>query len=184
MTKKTCPDNRLLRSETPELTGNNPTPGQDIFRLLFEQTADALLLLDVKSNQFVDCNAAAIRMLGYPAKAGMLPLHPAILSPARQPDGRASREKADEMIATARQHGSHRFEWIHCSPHRPDFPVEVLLTPIQMDGKRVILTTWRDSTDRKQAGEALRQSEARLRAIIDHEPECVKVVAPDPSPVF
>ena len=165
-TKKTCPDNGLFRSETPELTGNNPTPGQDIFRLLFEQTADALLLLDVKSNEFVDCNAAAIRMLGYPGKAGMLPLHPASLSPARQPDGRASREKADEMIATALKSGSHRFEWIHCSPHRPDFPVEVLLTPIQLGGNRLILTTWRDSTERKLAETALAMSRQHLATLI------------------
>ena len=82
------------------------------FRLMFESTADALLLCHDKNQ--------------------ILPLHPAKLSPLHQPDGRPSTEKAEDMIATAMKNGSHRFEWVHCSAYRENFPVEVLLTPILM----------------------------------------------------
>lgn len=139
--------------------------------MLFEQTADAQLLLDARSNEFIACNEAAVRMLRYPGKDGVLPLHPARLSPQYQPDGQLSRDKADRMIALALAQGSHRFEWIHCSPHRDEFPVEVLLTPVRLDDRPFILVTWRDITERKQAETRLREQ----AAIIDQSPVAVIV---------
>lgn len=121
------------------------------FRLLFERTADALLLLDARAGLFIDCNQAAADMLRCADKKEMLSLHPSKLSPPFQPDGRASFEKAEEMIATALRQGSHRFEWVHCSAQRADFPVEVLLTPVQMADRQLLITTWRDISERKQA---------------------------------
>ncbi len=146
-------------------------PDHRIFQVLFERTADAQLLLDARSNEFIACNEAAVRMLRYPDKGGMLPLHPARLSPEHQPDGQLSRDKADRMIALALAQGSHRFEWIHCSPHRADFPVEVLLTPIHLDEGSFILVTWRDITERKEAETRLREQ----AAIIDQSPVAVIV---------
>ena len=121
------------------------------FRLLFERTADALLLLDARSGQYIDCNQAAAAMLGCADKHEMLAMHPSKLSPSHQPDGRASFEKAEDMIATALRQGSHRFEWTHCSARRADFPVEVLLTSLPMDARQLLITTWRDISERKQA---------------------------------
>ena len=118
---------------------------------MFEKTADALLLLDPRQGQFIDCNQAATDMLGYQGEKIQLPLSPADLSPALQSDGRASTEKAEDMIATALHNGSHRFEWVHRSDRRADFPVEVLLTPVQMGEQKLIITTWRDITEHKQA---------------------------------
>ena len=132
--------------------------GDTKFRLLFERTADAILLLDTSTNLFVDYNQAALDMLRC-TREEMRSLHPSVLSPPTQPDGRPSFEKANEMIATAVRQGSHRFEWIHCSPHREDFPVEVLLTPVQLGQTPLLITVWRDITERKQAEAALRQAQ-------------------------
>ncbi len=130
----------------------------DRFRLMFERSADAILMLDTATNHFIEYNQAALDMLAC-SRAELSELHPSHLSPPRQPDGRESYEKANEMIATAVAKGSHRFEWVHRSPHRADFPVEVLLTPIQRGDSPVLLVVWRDITERKQAEAALRQAQ-------------------------
>jgi len=124
--------------------------GETRFRMMFERTADALVVLDVRAGEFTDCNQAAVDMLRYADKSEVLAQHPARFSPQFQPDGRLSSEKADEMIATAMRDGSHRFEWVHCSEYRADFPVEVLLTPIVMGERQLIIGTLRDITQQKQ----------------------------------
>ncbi|MBI2394298.1 MAG: response regulator [Deltaproteobacteria bacterium] len=128
------------------------------FRLMFERSADAILLIDAASNQFVDYNQATLDMLCC-SREELSSLHPSALSPPTQPDGRESFEKANEMIAIAVREGSHRFEWIHRSPHRPDFPVEVLLTPLLHGDRQLIVTVWRDITERKRSERALLEAQ-------------------------
>jgi diguanylate cyclase (GGDEF)-like protein/PAS domain S-box-containing protein len=121
----------------------------ELYRCAFEGMCDPLLLL--KDGRFVDCNAAALKMLGGIGKPELLRRSPADISPAHQPDGRASGEKAEEMIATALRDGFHRFEWVHVRSDGSRFLVEISITPITVGGEMVLLTLWRDITERKQA---------------------------------
>jgi len=132
-----------------------------LFRLLFERSGDANLLID--GNRFVDCNQATVEILGASDKEAVLGLHPSELSPPFQPDGRPSKEKADELIALAHRQGSHHFEWIHRKLDGTDFPVEVLLTAIPWKGKQILHTTWRDRTEAHRADEQRRHLEAQFR---------------------
>ena len=124
--------------------------GESHFRMMFELSADALVVLDACAGHFIDCNQAALDMLGFSDKSELLAQHPARFSPEFQSDGRLSSEKADEMIATAIREGGHRFEWLHCSEHRASFPVEVLLTPIKLEERQLIIGTLRDISQQKQ----------------------------------
>jgi len=133
------------------------------FRLLFERSVDGLLLLE--GDRFTDCNQAVLDMMRC-SQPDFLRLHPWELSPPFQPDGRASDEKAMEMIATAYAKGGFRFEWMHRRLDGEDFPVEVTLIPIPLGGKDILFTTWRDITERKAADEALRASEERFRVMV------------------
>ena len=126
------------------------------FRVLFEKSSDAHLLFDERG--IIDCNLATITMLRLQDKAQVLKLHPAVLSPERQPDGRLSSEKSQEMDRLAREEGHHRFEWTHRRADGSDFPVEVTLTPVQLAGKPALLVVWHDLTDRKAAEDAVRQA--------------------------
>ncbi|MCC3420603.1 MAG: AAA family ATPase [Microcoleus sp. PH2017_07_MST_O_A] len=130
------------------------------FRQLYEQSADAILLLD--GDVFIDCNPATVKMMRCNDKKQLLSLPPAQLSPEIQPDGRNSFEKAQEITAIAFSRGSYRFEWMHRRSDGEDFWVEVLLTVIPVDGKEILHTVWREIGDRKQAEAALYQKNQEL----------------------
>ncbi len=121
---------------------------EEKYRDLFEKSDDAILIIE--NGQFVDCNPATVKMLRYTDKNEFLNTHPSELSPATQPDGRASLEKAEEMMALAIEKGTHRFEWSHTKADGEIFPVEVLLTAISSDDDTTIIhTVWRDISGRE-----------------------------------
>ena len=75
------------------------------FRLLFERSADAMFLLD--GEKYIDCNRAAMDMMKCSDKEMLLNIHPSQAAPKRQPDGRFSSEKSEDMIRTAFEKGTH-----------------------------------------------------------------------------
>ena len=138
----------LLRSETK-------------FRTLYDSTSDAVMLLNEKG--FLDCNDATLRIFGCTDKADFRTRHPADLSPAEQPCGTDSVALANQQIATAMETGSHCFEWTHKRLDTgEDFPAEVLLNALELDGKLVLQAVVRDITKRKQAENTLRESNHRF----------------------
>lgn len=139
------------------------------YRQLFELSQDAHLIIE--NNLFVDCNDAAVKMLGYPDKEAVLNTHPSELSPEFQPDGQPSIQKADKMMDQAIKNGSHRFLWNHKRANGEVFPVEVLLTHLRQEGSvEQIHTVWRDVTDRQKREQELIHSEARFRSYVENAP--------------
>src|SRR5262245_19549176 len=152
----------------------------DSLRLAFENSPDANLV--IADGVFVDCNPAAVQMLRYNSKDDLLSLSPADLSPPLQADGSSSANKVKQMIATALEKGSHRFEWQAKRSDQSEFPVEVLLTAIPLDDRRILHTVWRDITRRKQAehelskfSKALQDQSEVLTSILDHMSDAVIV---------
>src|SRR5580765_6855597 len=81
------------------------TKADSMFRLLFERSADAILLFEPSRELFVDCNDAALALLRAQTKDQLLMAHPADLSPEYQPDGKSSRTKTTEMIQAVLRQG-------------------------------------------------------------------------------
>lgn len=120
------------------------------YRDLFEKSEDAILILH--NGKFIDCNQSTVKMLRYNNKTELLNTHPSELSPEKQPDGKMSFTKTNEIMKMAFKNGSCRFEWNHKRSDGEVFPVEVLLTVVSIDKNNQILhTVWRDITERKKA---------------------------------
>lgn len=150
---------------------------EEKYRLLFEKSDDAILIID--DNKFIDCNAAVVKMLGYGNKDELLNVHPSVLSPEKQPDGRLSFEKAEEMMGLCFQNGFHRFEWIHKRASGEPFPAEVWLTAIPYKGKKIIHTIWRDLTERKKVEKELYDVNERLKEINSTKDKFFSIIGHD-----
>ena len=122
---------------------------EERFRVLFEQSSNAHVLFD--DDGIIDCNMTAVSLMRCAGKAELLGIHPAALSPERQPDGRLSSEKGVEMCALARQNGTHHFEWTRRAADGTEVSVEVVLTEVILSDKPVLLSVWHDLTERKRA---------------------------------
>ncbi len=131
------------------------------FRTLYESTGTAVILWG--DNNFFDCNSAALQMFGATEKPQLSSKPPYEFSPLIQPNGVDSSKLAKQYQKQISQQGNYSFEWTHRRLDGTDFPVYVTVTSIDLGDKKILQSVIQDLTERKQAEEALRQSEARER---------------------
>jgi len=119
-------------------------------RILFESSRDATMTLEPPTWNFTTGNPATIELFKAKNEEEFTSKGPGNLSPERQPDGRASAEKAKEMIETAMRDGSCFFEWTHKRMTGEDFSATVLLSRVALGGKVFLQATVRDITMQKK----------------------------------
>lgn len=139
-------------------------------QVLYESSSDAIMLLDEKG--FFDCNKAALRLFGCTSKEEFCSKHPADFSPPTQPNGTDSMDYARNNIAFALKEGSMRFEHLHRRLDGADFPAEVLLDKMVLQGKEVLQARVFDITERKKGEEKIR----RMSTIVEQAAEGVAVI--------
>ncbi|MFA7330052.1 MAG: ATP-binding protein [Candidatus Delongbacteria bacterium] len=148
------------------------------YRGLFENALDAIFVMD--SQRFLEGNPAAARLFGL-APEEMAGLGPEMLSPPQQPDGRDSREKAQELIQRALAGEALSFEWIHLRSSGQPFLVEVTLSLLHGGSEPLLLAILRDVSERHQLESQLRQSQkmeavGRLAGGVAHDFNNILVV--------
>jgi len=156
--------NVILQADLAELKRAKKAlwESEEKYRVLFEGSRDALMTLEPPSWAFTSANHSVVDMFRVKAPEEFSSSAPWDWSPERQPDGRASAEKARDMIETALREGSHFFEWTHQRSDGEDFPAAVLLTRMEHAEGRFLQATIRDLTEAKRA-EEVRDKTFRLQ---------------------
>ncbi len=148
-----------------------------LFATLFEAGGDAIGLLD--AHGFLDCNEAHLRLFGYPSRESVLNQHPSAFSPPVQPCGGDSLELAQEWTAQALREGRVRFEWRHRRRDGSEFPADVQLARVVLQGRALIMSHVRDMSGHKsmlaaleearRAAEQANQAKSMFLANMSHE---------------
>jgi len=126
-----------------------------LFRMLIDQSSDAIEVIDPETVRFIDINGRACVDLGYSREE--------ILSMSvRDIDPHIDEEMCRRVNAELRDTGSAVFESLHRRKDGSIFPVEVSLKQVQLD-RIYRVAVARDITERKRAEAALRKSEERFR---------------------
>jgi len=119
------------------------------FRTIFDSTGDAIML--IKDGTFIDCNKAALNIFNVATRAEFCTYRPGDISPPLQPNGIDSVIMAEGRMAEVERDGSSFFEWNFLPKGGDEFPTEVLLTKMEIDGEPVFEATVRDISERKRA---------------------------------
>jgi PAS domain S-box-containing protein len=140
------------------------------YRLLAEHTSDIVLFVR-PDGSIAGANAAAAAAYGYDLDT---------LLALSITDLRASHTRAEipGQLAAADESGL-AFETVHRRKDGSTFPAEVSSRGADVAGERLVMSIVRDVTDRKKAADALRESEARFRAVMEQSPFSTQVLAPD-----
>ena len=126
---------------------------------ILDLSADSIIIHDLDGN-IIFANKSAYEFRGYMKEemSGIKLFK--ILAPEQT-------ELSTQKIAEIFKNGELRFESVHVRKDNSVFPVETHVKLIEIEGNKYCCSVIRDITERKQAEEALLQSEARYRRITE-----------------
>lgn len=135
--------------------------------------------LVIIKERIVECNEAALNILGYETRGDLINKSPAVISPEFQPSGDDSYYKSKEHINIALSKGMNQFEWVHKRQNGSHFTVVVTLYAVESNLGLIVYVTWRDVSENKQLHASLMDSETRLNQLFKSMPSAILFLLPD-----
>jgi two-component system, LuxR family, sensor kinase FixL len=131
------------------------------YRTIVEHAPEAIVVLDLESDRFVDLNRNAERLFCV-TREELLRVGTAEVSPPCQPDGRPSKAAAKEERRRSLDQGVLRFEWTHRDARGRDIPCEVSLVRLPLSGRALARASILDISERRQALEEIHRLNEEL----------------------
>jgi PAS domain S-box-containing protein len=153
----------IVRGMAHDITERRRTEKSlQLFRMLVDQSNDAIEVVDPETLCFIDVNGRACADLGY-SREELLSMSIHDISP----DAESLNLKVSDDL---RNSGSAVFESLHQRKDGSTFPVEISIKQVQLD-RIYRVGVVRDITERKRAETALRRSEESYRNFIAQSSE-------------
>ncbi len=130
------------------------------FRLLFENSPDAIIIADPETGEILDANPASSELLLRP-HSEIVGLHQSKLYPSRMFES-AMTEFANLVHASNKNHKTHPVESVVLRADGSEVYVEVLSQIVEINGKPVFHSSFRDISKRKQVAEDKKRLELKL----------------------
>jgi PAS domain S-box-containing protein len=140
------------------------------YRVLFATYPSPTWVYDAETHAFLAVNDAAVERYGYSREEFLAMTVRDILPPEDVP---AFLESGSATLDKPQAAGV----WRHRQKNGEIILAEIFASAIQFEDRAAQLAIAIDVTQQRKVERAIRESESRLRAIIDNEPECVKTVS-------
>ena len=143
---------------------------QALFEQLFEFSPDAIVVTD-SEGRITNANAQVQRAFGY-IREELVGQPVETLIPERFRGVHPNHRQAYNAQPSVRPMGV-GLELYGLRKDGTEFPVDIMLSPIETAEGRVTFSVIRDISERKRMEEALRQSEQQLRALFEFSPDAI-----------
>jgi PAS domain S-box-containing protein len=164
-----------------DATLNQPLADSELkYRAVFETLDDAIYIHDPETGDILDANERAARMMGFSRRdLPYVPFDPTSLGVEVYDE-----QRARQLVRTAAAGEPLQFHWLAKNGSGEPIWLEVSLRRAVIAGEPRVLAVVRDISARKQTEDALRESEAKYRAIFDAVNDAIAILDPETGVVL